>query len=109
VGAVRPDRWADRAISAGRMAHRLRSRQGDRPRRVRSHDLRRTSPPGSSKTATTCGTSRCSSGTPAPAPPHATRASTPTASRTPALPSTACRSCTTTADPRRGRAHSGRC
>jgi integrase len=41
VGA-RNRRWADHAISAGRMAHRLRARQGDVPHRVRSHDLRRT-------------------------------------------------------------------
>ncbi len=34
--------WADHAISAGRMAHRLRTRQGDVPHRIRSHDLRRT-------------------------------------------------------------------
>lgn len=34
--------WAKRSISAGRMAQRLKLRQGDGPRRVRSHDLRRT-------------------------------------------------------------------
>jgi integrase len=41
VGA-RNRSWAHHAISAGRMAHRLRTRQGDAPHRVRSHDLRRT-------------------------------------------------------------------
>ena len=35
-------RWSDRPISSGRMAQRLKLRQGDVPRRVRSHDLRRT-------------------------------------------------------------------
>jgi integrase len=35
-------RWADRPISAAWMAKRLKLRQGDVPRRVRSHDLRRT-------------------------------------------------------------------
>lgn len=34
--------WADRAISAGSMAKHLKLRQGDVPRRVLSHDLRRT-------------------------------------------------------------------
>ena len=34
--------WTDRAISAGWMAKRLQLRQGDVPRRVLSHDLRRT-------------------------------------------------------------------
>lgn len=34
--------WTDRPISAPWMAKRLKNRQGDVPRRVRSHDLRRT-------------------------------------------------------------------
>lgn len=42
VGCPLGDGWTDRAVRPGTMAAQLKRLQGDVPRRVRSHDLRRT-------------------------------------------------------------------